>query len=153
MAFGLFRPAGEYKLVVLVRDDLKMGKGKIAAQVGHAAVECALFAEKKDRKAFDAWYRCGQPKIVLKVGSLEELDGYRMIASGNKIHIAVITDAGRTQVDPGTVTCMGLGPAPAAEIDRITGELKMLRSGPFLSSLPYPDPMIRGRRDNPSATL
>ena len=50
----------------------------------------------------------------------------RMIASSNKIHIAVITDAGRTQVEPGTVTCMGLGPAPASELDKITGELKML---------------------------
>ncbi len=126
MAFGLFRPTGEYKLVVLVRNDLKMGKGKIAAQVGHAAVECALFTEKKDKRTFDAWYRSGQPKIVLKVDSLEELDKYRMIASSNKIHIAVITDAGRTQVDPGTITCMGLGPAPASEIDKITGELKML---------------------------
>ena len=49
-----------------------------------------------------------------------------MMASSNKIHIAVITDAGRTQVEPGTVTCMGLGPAPANELDKITGELKML---------------------------
>ena len=126
MAFGLFRPTGEYKLVVLVRNDLKMGKGKIAAQVGHAAVECAIFSMMKDRRSFDAWYKCGQPKIVLKVDSFEELDKYRMMASSNKIHIAVITDAGRTQVDPGTVTCMGLGPAPASELDRITGELKML---------------------------
>jgi len=126
MAFGLIRTTEEYKLVVLVRNDLKMGKGKIAAQVGHAAVECALFAEKKDKKSFDAWYRCGQRKVVLKVDSMEELDKYRMIASSNKIHIAVITDAGRTQVDPGTVTCMGLGPAPESELDRITGDLKML---------------------------
>ncbi len=126
MAFGFFKPTGPYKLVILVRNDLKMGKGKIAAQVGHGAVECALFTEKEDKKSFDAWYKCGQPKIVLKVDSYEELDKYRMIASSNKIHIAVITDAGRTQVEPGTVTCMGLGPAPASELDKITGELKML---------------------------
>ena len=63
---------------------------------------------------------------MLKVDSFEELDKYRMMASSNKIHIAVITDAGRTQVEPGTVTCMGLGPAPASELDKITGELKML---------------------------
>ncbi len=126
MAFGIFKPTEEYKLVVLVRNDLKMGKGKIAAQVGHAAVECALFSEKKDKKSFDAWYKGGQKKVVLRVDSMEELDKYRMIASSNNIHIAVITDAGRTQVEPGSVTCMGLGPAPTSELDRITGELKML---------------------------
>lgn len=49
----------EYKLVVLVRNDIKMGKGKIAAQVGHATVGCALYSEKKDRKSFDAWMSKG----------------------------------------------------------------------------------------------
>jgi PTH2 family peptidyl-tRNA hydrolase len=121
-------PQEEYKLVVLVRNDLKMGKGKIAAQVGHAAVECALFAEKKNKRAFDAWYASGQRKVVLKVEDLEELQSYVKLASSNGLHVALITDAGRTQVDPGTVTCLGIGPAPESEIDRITGELKMLRS-------------------------
>ncbi|MBO4357440.1 MAG: peptidyl-tRNA hydrolase [Candidatus Methanomethylophilaceae archaeon] len=126
MAFMFSKPSEEYKLVVLVRNDLKMGKGKIAAQAAHAAVECALFAEKKNRKAFDAWYNSGQAKIVLRVDSMEELDEYRKIASSSGIHIAMITDAGRTQIAPGTTTCMGLGPAPVSELDRITGELKML---------------------------
>ena len=126
MAFGILKPTEEYKLVVVVRNDLKMGKGKIAAQVAHAAVECALFAEKKDKKSFDAWYKSGQAKIVLRVDSMEELDQYRKIASSSGIHIAVITDAGRTQIAPGTTTCMGLGPAPVSELDRVTGELKML---------------------------
>ncbi len=119
-------PGEEYKLVVLVRNDVKMGKGKIAAQVGHAAVECALYSEKKDKKAFDSWISNGQAKIVLKVDSLDELNEYLKIARSYGLHTAVITDAGRTQIEPGTVTCMGIGPAPVSDIDKVTGDLKML---------------------------
>lgn len=126
MAFGFSKPTEEYKLVVLVRNDLKMGKGKIAAQVGHAAVECALFAEHKDKRSFDAWHSGGQAKVVLKVDSLDELNEYLKIARSQGIHIEVITDAGRTQIEPSTITCMGLGPAPVSELDKVTGELKML---------------------------
>lgn len=116
----------EYKLVVLVRNDLKMGKGKIAAQVGHASVEAALYAEKKNKRAFDAWMSSGQAKIVLRVDSLDELLEFGRIAKGNGIHVTSIVDAGRTQIEPGSMTCIALGPAPIGELDKITGELKML---------------------------
>ena len=115
MAFGVFAPKEEYKLVVLVRTDLDMGKGKIAAQVGHASVECALRAEKKDRKAFDAWMDSGQKKVR-----------YMAEARSCGLYTVMISDAGRTQVDPGTATCIGIGPAPQSEIDKVTGALKML---------------------------
>lgn len=126
MKFSAFAPKEEYKLVVLVRNDVKMGKGKIAAQVGHAAVECALYAEKKDKKSFEAWMDGGQAKIVLKVDSMDQLTEYMQIARSSGVHVAMITDAGRTQIEPGTVTCAGLGPAPVSELDKITGDLKML---------------------------
>lgn len=127
MSFRITLGSGEdYKLVVLVRNDLKMGKGKIAAQVGHASVESALYAEKKNRRAFDAWMSGGQAKIVLRVDSLEELQQYARLASGNGLRVTSITDAGRTQIEPGTMTCIAIGPAPISEIDRITGDLKML---------------------------
>lgn len=116
----------EYKLVVVVRNDLKMGKGKIAAQVAHAAVECALYAEKKDKKSFDGWHSAGQAKVVLKVDSLEELTRCMAEARSVGLHTSMITDAGRTQIEPGTVTCVGIGPALAGDIDRVTGTLKML---------------------------
>ena len=115
----------ESKLVVIVRKDLKMGAGKVAAQVGHAAVECALYAEKKDKKNFDAWYSSGQAKVVLKVDDEAMLNEYVAKARSMGIHTEVITDAGRTQIAPGSVTCAGLGPAPVEELDRVTGELKM----------------------------
>ena len=60
----------EYKLVVVVRGDLEMSPGKMAAQVGHACVTCALFAEKKCDEWFDSWYREGQKKVVVKANDL-----------------------------------------------------------------------------------
>ncbi len=127
MSASAFR-SDEYKLVVVVRKDLKMGKGKLAAQVAHAAVECALYSEKKDRKSFDKWHDSGQAKVVLKVDTLEEL--MRVVAEAKSVglHTSVITDAGRTQIEPGSVTCAGIGPAVAGDIDRVTGDLKMCRS-------------------------
>ena len=119
-------PKEEYKLVVLVRNDVKMGKGKIAAQVAHAAVDCALHSEKKDKKSFDAWYSSGQAKVVLKVDSMEQLSEYMTLARSQGLHTSVIVDAGRTQIEPGTVTCMGIGPAPVSALDKVTGDLKML---------------------------
>ncbi len=126
MAFGIFSPKEEYKLVVLVRTDLDMGKGKIAAQVGHASVECALRAEKKDRKAFDSWMDCGQRKVVLKVSGKDEMIRYMKEARSCGLYTVLITDAGRTQVEPGSATCIGIGPAPESEVDKVTGGLKML---------------------------
>lgn len=125
MAFGF--SSEEYKLVVLVRTDLDMGKGKIAAQVGHASVECALRAEKRDRKAFDLWMLGGQKKVVLKVANRDEMVRYLAEAKSRGLGTCMITDAGRTEVEPGTDTCVGIGPAPGSEIDRVTGGLKMLR--------------------------
>jgi PTH2 family peptidyl-tRNA hydrolase len=117
---------GEYKLVILVRNDLKMGKGKIAAQVGHAAVNCALASKKNYPKNFDGWMSSCQPKIVLRVDSEEELFQFKAIADAQGINNSVITDAGRTQIEPGSITCLGIGPEKVSVLDKITGDLKML---------------------------
>ncbi len=114
------------KLVILVRNDIKMTKGKVAAQVGHAAVNCALASRKKTPSKFNEWYDSGQAKVVLKVDSVRDLFEYKSIAETQGITCSVVTDAGRTQIDPGTVTCLGIGPDKESVLDKITGELKML---------------------------
>ncbi|MCL2296265.1 MAG: peptidyl-tRNA hydrolase Pth2 [Methanomassiliicoccaceae archaeon] len=113
-------------MVILMRDDLKMSKGKIAAQTGHAAVNCALSIKKKDSDMFEKWTLCGQPLIVLKINSERELFEFKAIADAQDINNSVICDAGRTEIKPGTITCLGIGPASSAVLDKITGELKML---------------------------
>ena len=116
----------DFKFVILVRNDIKMTKGKVAAQVAHAAVNCAFASKKKDSANFNKWYDSGQAKVVLKVDSLRDLYEFKAVAEAVGITCSLIIDAGRTQIEPGTVTCLGIGPEKVSVLDKITGELKML---------------------------
>ena len=116
----------EYKVVVLVRQDVKMSKGKTAAQACHAAVSCALAAKKNRPKEFSEWDSIGQKITVLKVATKQELFEFKAIADRHGITNAVVSDAGRTEVEPGTITCLGIGPEKQSILDRITGDLSML---------------------------
>ena len=111
------------KQVIIVRRDLKLPPGKLAAQVSHASLEAVL---KSPREVTDEWRNDGAKKVVLKVESLEELKKYEALARREKLISALITDAGHTTVSPGTVTCLGIGPDKEEIIDRVTGKLKML---------------------------
>jgi PTH2 family peptidyl-tRNA hydrolase len=109
------------KQVIVVRKDLKMGVGKTAAQVAHASVEAAEKSKwKKD------WMIEAQKKTVLKCETEEELHTIYDQAKRSGLPVAIIADAGRTELPPGTVTCVGIGPAPEEMIDKITGKLKLL---------------------------
>jgi peptidyl-tRNA hydrolase, PTH2 family len=112
-----------YKLVILVRQDLKLPKGKLAVQVAHASVDCVL---KTDRRKVDSWINEGGKKVVLKVLGLKELFMYEQMADSARLKNSVITDAGRTTVSPGTVTCIGIGPDEEKIIDTITRDLKII---------------------------
>lgn len=115
-----------YKQVIVMRSDLKMGKGKIAAQAGHAAVAAAEEARKHFRKWWKAWFTEGQCKITVKVNSEEELLELEGMAKGSGLPYALISDRGLTQLEPGTITCLAIGPAPTAEVDRLAGKLALL---------------------------
>lgn len=112
------------KLTLVVRADLGMGKGKIAAQVAHAAVAAVLRQHRSGH--FLAWLREGQPKIVLKVGGEDEFWQVCAQAASAGLPVEVVRDAGRTQVVSGTPTCCAIGPAPDQEIDRVAGGLSLL---------------------------
>jgi peptidyl-tRNA hydrolase, PTH2 family len=116
----------EYKMVIVMRNDLKMSKGKIAAQAAHAAVNCAFASKKKDPKTFDKWVSIGQKKVVVKVNSEAELFEIKAVADAQGLINSVISDAGRTEIAPGSVTCLGIGPAKDSDVDKVTGELPML---------------------------
>ena len=112
------------KLTIVVRADLGMGRGKIAAQVAHAAVAAAL--DSLGTAAFRNWMLDGQPKVVLRVADEDQLRAIAAQASDAALPVEVIRDAGRTQVAEGTPTCCAIGPAEAAAIDAVTGGLPLL---------------------------
>jgi PTH2 family peptidyl-tRNA hydrolase len=115
-----------YKLVIAVRRDLDMGKGKIAVQVGHATITSAETTRKRHPDWWNNWFNEGQRKVVVKVNSESDLDQLRRKAEEMGIAAEIIHDSGLTQVEPGTSTCVGIGPAPAELVDKITGDLPLL---------------------------
>ena len=96
-----------YKQVILVRSDLKMGKCKIAAQTAHASVSAL---DKAGTAIVNDWKNEGQKKVVLKISSLNELIKIKNSCDKSKIPNALISDAGFTQLDPGTITALAIGP-------------------------------------------
>ena len=113
----------EYKQCIIVRADLKLSRGKLAVQVAHAAVSAAEAADASSRRA---WKESGQKKIVLQVKNLSELYELKMDVEAAGLPAALITDAGLTEVPPGTVTALGIGPARSDQLDAITGELPLV---------------------------
>ncbi len=114
------------KQAIVVRSDVKMGKGKLAAQVAHASLASAEEAMKRREDWFDGWKSAGQKKVVLKVQSEEELQELFRKARSAQLPAALIQDMGLTQLEPGTVTCLGIGPGPDEQVDVLTGKLKLL---------------------------
>src|SRR4030043_97716 len=106
----------KYKQAILVRQDLKLPKGKLAAQVAHASLEAVM---KADKKLVSAWRSEGMGKVVLKVADEKELYKYVQQAKDDGIAVSIITDAGHTVVNPGTITCAGIGPDTTEKVDRI----------------------------------
>lgn len=116
----------EFKQVILVRTDLKMGKGKLAAQVAHASLGAALKAMKIHKEWFEKWMEAGQVKVVLRVSGEFELLEFKDKALEANLPTELVIDRGLTQLEPGTTTCLAIGPAPSDLIDRLTGTLKLL---------------------------
>ena len=116
----------EYKQVIVFRSDLKMGKGKLAAQAGHAAVSASEEARKRHRTWWEAWVYEGQRKIAVKVKDEQALNELDSQADQLGLPRALIVDKGLTQIPEGTVTCLGIGPAPEALVDKLTGKLPLL---------------------------
>jgi PTH2 family peptidyl-tRNA hydrolase len=113
-----------YKQVIVVRADLRLSAGKTAAQVAHAAYTSAMEASLQARRA---WEKEGQRKVVLQVQNIGELRNFEEKCEKARLPHAIIADAGLTELPPGTVTCLGIGPAPEEKLDRVTGSLPLLK--------------------------
>ena len=113
------------KLVLVINNDLKMGKGKIAAQVGHASVTATLKIGENQPTILDAWLKTGQKKVCLKSG-YDELIELESKAQNHGIQTVRISDAGKTQVPSGSLTVIAFGPDSEDKLQDLTGHLKLV---------------------------
>ena len=114
-----------YKQIIIVRTDLRLGKGKIAAQVSHASVSSFLLTSKKNPLVANAWLLEGQKKVVLKISSKKELiELHKSIKS--QFPSVLIKDAAHTQLSKPDITCLGIGPIQETKIDKFTKKYKLL---------------------------
>ncbi|NVM43896.1 MAG: peptidyl-tRNA hydrolase [Candidatus Lokiarchaeota archaeon] len=116
----------EYKQVILIRTDLKMGTGKKCAQSCHASLSSADLVRIKNKDVWKKWKNTGQKKVVLKISSMEELNEIVSNLEKKDILFFLVRDAGLTQLTPGTTTALGIGPALSEALDKVTGDLKLL---------------------------
>lgn len=115
--------SAEYKQVLALRSDLGMSPGKMAAQAAHASLLAHDAAPEEARRA---WKKTGAKKVALKVSTLKELLKLQDGARRTGLPHGLVEDAGLTELPPGTVTALGVGPAEESEIDRLTGDLPLL---------------------------
>jgi len=112
------------KQVILVRTDLKLPPGKLSAQVSHASLEAAL---KTSKEKFQKWKQKGSKKVVLSVPSKQDLLNYKQKAEKLRLKTSLIKDAARTVLKTPDYTCLAIGPDKEEIIDKVTGNLKLLK--------------------------
>jgi PTH2 family peptidyl-tRNA hydrolase len=117
----------EYKMCIVLRMDLGMSTGKLIAQAAHAAVGATELGKKENHKAWRKWRDEGAKKVALEAESLEELEELREKADDLDIVNIIIQDAGHTEVPAGTVTALGLGPDRSELLDKVTGDLPLIK--------------------------
>jgi PTH2 family peptidyl-tRNA hydrolase len=115
-----------FKQVIVVRTDIKMSKGKTAVQACHASVSALEEARKGHHVWVKSWLTEGQKKVVAKVRSMDELQALKHRTEKAGLPNALIEDRGLTELPPGTITALGIGPAPNGVIDELTRDLKLL---------------------------
>lgn len=111
------------KQVIVLRTDIGMSKGKLVAQACHASVGAYKNA---DSAARNEWETAGARKVALKIAGEDALMDLFKQARAQGVPAYVVKDAGQTELEPGTVTALGLGPAGDETVDKVTKELQLL---------------------------
>jgi len=112
-----------YKQIIVIRNDLEMSSGKKCAQSCHA---CLGSFEKTPEAIRKAWKGEGEKKVVLEIGSKKEILGLFKKSKELGIACFLVKDAGMTELDPGTITALGIGPDKEERINKVTGSVKLL---------------------------
>lgn len=126
----------EPKMIIVVRKDLHMRSGKIAAQVAHAAMKFLFRAHDRGARSFTfcakdkaehQWITERFKKVVVSVDSEQELRDLIAAARNVSIEVNDIVDAGLTEFHGvPTLTCAALGPDLPSRLDPLTGKLSLL---------------------------
>lgn len=111
------------KQAILLREDLNMSKGKMIAQACHASLKAYRKSSEDDR---EDWESKGEKKVALEVAEDQIVQRFEKAKSAG-LPAALIKDAGKTEIEPGTITAVGIGPAEGSQIDSITGDLKLIK--------------------------
>ena len=112
------------KQVIVVRGDLNISRGKIAAQACHASLGSY---KRADKRIINRWEDEGGKKVVVKVNNLEELFQVYEVVKTTNIPYFLVQDAGHTELPESTITCLGIGPDEDDKIDKITQDLKLFK--------------------------
>jgi PTH2 family peptidyl-tRNA hydrolase len=131
---GMTKGMLNFRVILIWRADILTGAmaGKIAAQCSHATLACykslsrAASTSPQAAALLRRWESLGQAKIAVQVKSQEEILDLRKQARALGVTAEVIQDAGRTQIEAGSMTVLGVGPAPRSMVDKVTGGLKLL---------------------------
>lgn len=115
-----------YKQIIVIRADLKMGAGKAIVQGAHASILASEKAKRVNPDAWKAWFHEGQRKIACKVQSLDDLLQVKREVERLEVPCEIVADAGLTQLEPGTITALGIGPVLEVTIDPVTRHLKLM---------------------------
>lgn len=115
-----------YKQIIVIRADLKMGAGKAIVQGAHASILASEKTKRVNPDAWKSWFREGQRKIACKVQSLDDLLQVKSQVERLNVPCEIVADAGLTQLEPGTITALGIGPVLENTIDPVTRNLKLM---------------------------
>lgn len=113
------------KQVIVMRTDLNMRKGKMAAQAGHACI--GAYENCNNNSVIGTWNEYGTTKICVGVDSEDELLDALAQAQKAKLPFYLVRDSGKTEFGGvATITCIAIGPWWADEIDKITGKMRLI---------------------------
>ncbi len=112
-------------MLIVIRSDLGLSRGKLIAQGAHAAI--GAYIVTLSASPLIPWAACGQRKIVASVDTEEDLLALEAAAKKAGLPHYLVRDYGLTEVGEGTVTALGIGPATDDDLDPLTGGLGLFK--------------------------